>query len=380
MSEEIWKLEKDLCRCCHAEGKFKNLAEPCLDNNQEILYADMLKYCFNIDLIPVTGLLCTVAYTICEVCITSLQDAAKFKRNVAACEEKFKDLYSRVYEPKLNEKIEIEIDIPFCQDDGFAAGEDDDFDNLPDYGYEQEEMNSHLVEVVKKKRKKDPVKSRKKIKSKKKKKVGRPKKIKEEQADDGEKRKELPTKFRLTEEDYKIEGNTFACARCDKRYEKIFSLRFHVKTKHYKIPRFVCPYCEKEFMTPAPLTVHKLQMHNIDERFKCNACKGMFNTKVQLRKHINNYHMLGERYSCEFCEYESFSFESMYKHKFKHKTSKDHHCQYCKKSFVRKTTLDLHERIHTGDRRKICKICDQSFVQKASLNYHMTKYHPEINY
>lgn len=133
-------------------------------------------------------------------------------------------------------------------------------------------------------------------------------------------------------------------------------------------------------MTPAPLTIHKLKEHNIDERFFCNACKGTFNTKVQLKKHINNFHMLGEKYKCEYCDYESFSFESMYKHKFKHKTVKDYHCRFCKKAFLRKTTLDLHERIHTGDRRQICKVCNQAFVQKASLNYHMAKYHPEVNF
>lgn len=133
-------------------------------------------------------------------------------------------------------------------------------------------------------------------------------------------------------------------------------------------------------MTLAPYTVHRLEAHGLDERFGCRACKGKFNTKVQLRKHINNFHMLGERYKCEACDYESFSFEGMYKHKFKHRSVKDYHCRFCVKSFLRKTTLDLHERIHTGDRRKVCQVCGQAFVQKASLNYHMTKYHPEVNF
>lgn len=133
-------------------------------------------------------------------------------------------------------------------------------------------------------------------------------------------------------------------------------------------------------MTLAPLTVHKLEAHDVDDRFKCNACKGAFNTRVQLKKHLNTFHMMGERHKCEFCEYESFSFESLYKHKFKHRTVKNYHCRFCRKAFLRKTTMDLHERIHTGDRRKVCAVCGKAFVQKASLNYHMTKYHPEVNF
>lgn len=187
-------------------------------------------------------------------------------------------------------------------------------------------------------------------------------------------------KFRLSEQDYSRDGDCFQCSRCEKRYDKFFSLKFHIKSKHYRIARYHCPYCEEEFITPSPFTIHKLKVHNVDDRFKCNACKGIFNSKVQLRKHINNFHMMGERYKCEFCEYESFSFEGMYKHKFKHKTVKDYQCRFCKKAFLRKTTLDLHERIHTGDRRKVCQVCSKAFVQKASLNYHMTKYHPEVNF
>lgn len=46
---EIWKLGRDLCRCCHAEGVFNNLAEPRGRNLQQEIYSAMLKDCFEID-------------------------------------------------------------------------------------------------------------------------------------------------------------------------------------------------------------------------------------------------------------------------------------------------------------------------------------------
>ncbi|XP_075989341.1 uncharacterized protein LOC142985194 isoform X2 [Anticarsia gemmatalis] len=361
---EIWMLEHDLCRCCHVEGTFQNLALSNSEVEGNTTYVDMLRDCLDINIVPVPGMLCNVTYTICGPCITRLTDVAKFRAQVEACEKKFKDFYNRdaiKIEDELGDII-IKEELP-----------DDYEDDEPD------EDNTEPEESVQKKIKKDS--KPKKEKSKASKKISRPKKLEDNIKEVENKRKNVPTtKFCLRDDDFTQEGDILSCARCDKKYDKKSSLCFHVKTKHYKIPRYSCPYCKKQFMTPAPLTVHKLEAHNVDERFNCNACKGIFNTKVQLRKHINNFHMLGEKYKCEFCEYESFSFESMYKHKFKHKTVKDYQCRFCKKAFVRKTTLDLHERIHTGDRRKVCPVCSQAFVQKASLNYHMTKYHPEVKF
>ncbi|KAI8427116.1 hypothetical protein MSG28_014739 [Choristoneura fumiferana] len=78
MSTAMWKLEKDLCRCCHAEGSFKNLSEPCFQLGQEEIYSDMLQEC--LDIVPMTGTLGDVTFTICESCVARLRDAANFKK------------------------------------------------------------------------------------------------------------------------------------------------------------------------------------------------------------------------------------------------------------------------------------------------------------
>uniref|UniRef100_A0A2A4K7B5 Protein krueppel n=1 Tax=Heliothis virescens TaxID=7102 RepID=A0A2A4K7B5_HELVI len=391
MSSESWKLEKDLCRCCHSEGTFQNLAEPRKHLDIDEFYSDMLKECFDIDMVPVPGLLCAATYTICDSCILRLRDATEFKQQVLTCEERFRNMYERniIKVSDLSIEVDVKKESPDVEeDDHFMPDipQDDDSDHFEEskelIKKPEEETEDKPVAEDGNGKKKKPVQPKKTVKKNVK---SRPKKKKAkepgaENEDQVKKRGRVPPRFSLHDEDFKKDGDLYRCARCEKSYHKIFSLRFHVKTKHYKIPRYSCSICLKEFMTPAPLTVHKLEVHNIDDRFKCNACKGIFNTKVQLRKHTNNFHMLGERYKCEFCDYESFSFEGMYKHKFKHKTVKDFHCRFCRKSFLRKTTLDLHERIHTGDRRKVCAVCGQAFVQKASLNYHMAKYHPEVNF
>ncbi|KAJ2954507.1 hypothetical protein O0L34_g2788 [Tuta absoluta] len=373
-SHHYFKLEKDLCRCCHAEGSFVHLSEPVYNLGQREVYSEMLKESLDIDVSQMPGELSLMTFKICGACVLRLRDAHNFKQQVTLCEQRFKEMYKNMVIEKVKKELDATDD-----DDGFDIKFDDSDDDQP--------VIRIKVEESKKAKAKSKVKPRLRKKKAQAKKTRTSNNLSAEESqaegpgEDLEKKgSRALQKCAIQETDYRIEGDNYICSHCQKVYHKKFSLMFHIKTKHYKIPRYHCPYCKLAFMTPAPLTVHKLQEHNVDDRVQCKACNAAFNTKVQLRKHINNFHMLGEKYKCEFCEYESFSFEGMYKHKFKHRTEKNFHCRFCRKSFLRKATLDLHERIHTGDRRKVCTVCGQAFVQKASLNYHMTKYHPEVNF
>ncbi|XP_028028701.1 zinc finger and SCAN domain-containing protein 12-like isoform X1 [Bombyx mandarina] len=397
MSEVVCKLEDDLCRCCHSEGAYKNLTGVYNFGGIEEIYYDMLRDTFDINLNPMPGLLCVSTYTICDACIEKLRDATNFKKQVLFYEDKFKEMISKnlirgaesddVLEIKQEETDEVFSRIPGNRvkvkkrsvSTALSDHNDDDDWHCDDELLDEDHKGQS--EVPKKKSKR----AQSKTKGRSKKDLNKKKKIKMESSAENKDNAEggiiaASSKFRVRADDYTRDGTTIVCTHCGNRYNKYCTFRYHVKTKHYKIPKFKCPRCPESFMTPATFTVHKLREHNIDDRINCNACKGVFNSKIQLRKHMDNFHMMGEKYKCDFCDYESFSFEGMYKHKFKHKTERDYHCRFCKKSFLRRATLSLHERIHTGDRRKVCTVCGQAFVQKASLNYHMTKYHPEVNF
>ncbi|XP_069363816.1 telomere zinc finger-associated protein-like isoform X12 [Maniola hyperantus] len=401
MATKTWKIEKDLCRCCHGEGAFNNLAEPRTFLDKVEVYSDMLRECLDIDIPPVPGELCAITYTICNACIARLRDACNFKKQVQDCEQRFMTLYYKNaiqgLKPATKVKEEIEVSIEHAQSDTDAdivlkkEDEDDDDDNHFLGGDDDDGMSDDDLPIKPPKQSVSTMKTRPKPKPKPKappvvKKLKPPPKPKKAEPKPAKEKKGHKTAakrqnmFRLRPDDCRTEGDRFVCGHCNRPYGNLVSLRYHLKSKHYNIPKHVCPICGKQYMTMAPFTIHKLEEHSIDDRSHCNACRKSFNTKIQLRKHINNFHMLGERYQCPLCDYESFSFEGMYKHKYKHKTEKDYQCRFCRKAFVRKTTLELHERIHTGDRRKICKVCGQAFVQKASLNYHMNKYHPGVIY
>ncbi|XP_063543592.1 zinc finger protein 37-like isoform X5 [Cydia strobilella] len=150
----MWKLEKDLCRCCHAEGSFKHLSDPCFLLGQEEIYSIMLQDCLDVKIVPMTGPLCDATYTICESCVARLRDASNFKRQVQDCEERFKDMYSKNMIKGFEVKDEpFESDADMKQEShSIEEDEDDDdafmkFDDDDASSYEEHEEHEEMITV-----------------------------------------------------------------------------------------------------------------------------------------------------------------------------------------------------------------------------------------
>ncbi|XP_063632076.1 zinc finger protein 260-like isoform X5 [Cydia splendana] len=220
----MWKLEKDLCRCCHAEGSFKHLSDPCFLLGQEEIYSIMLQDCLDIKIVPMTGPLCDATYTICESCVVRLRDASNFKRQVQDCEERFKEMYSKnmikgfevkdePFESDADMKQEFQsIEEDEDDDDAFMKFDDDDASSYEEHE-EHEEMITVEVEAEPRAKGKGKGKAKPKPKSKKapaKKTKTKEKSIKEETEDlteaavSGEKKKD--------EEKHQMK----ACFKCKK--------------------------------------------------------------------------------------------------------------------------------------------------------------------
>ncbi|XP_050676724.1 uncharacterized protein LOC126973462 isoform X11 [Leptidea sinapis] len=162
---EVWKIENDLCRCCHNEGKFVNLVEPRIYLNQKEVYGEMLKDCFSIDIKPVPGVLCASTYTICDMCITQLRDAISFQKQILHCEKKFLDLYEKnaikaKTEIIVKTEVDIEIEDDAKQNDSLMSFDEDDYSPEEDIEYElkieNEESDDDQPLVPKKRPKANP--------------------------------------------------------------------------------------------------------------------------------------------------------------------------------------------------------------------------------
>ncbi|XP_045781749.1 zinc finger protein 836-like isoform X10 [Maniola jurtina] len=392
MATKTWKIEKDLCRCCHAEGAFDNLAEPRTFLDKVEVYSDMLRECLDIDIPPVPGELCAITYTICNACIARLRDACNFKKQVQDCEQRFMTLYYKNaiqgLKPatKVKEEIEVSIERPQSDteadnivlkkededddDDHFLGGDDDDGmsdDDLPIKPPKQSVSTMKTRPKPKPKPKAPPVV--KKLKP-----PPKPKKKEEPKPAKEKKGKVIYVDFTQTVDE---DGEKrFTCNVCSKPFKKRNLFVIHYKYNHLKIRSVFrsCHLCDVKVKNNFH-SLHLEECHGIP-RPSCGACGKKFAKKCQVLRHQKFHHMGERNFQCEVCDMRFFCAGRLNVHMVKHEPDRPFKCEFCKKAFKRKITLKTHTMIHTDTRRQVCQICQAAFVQRSSLTYHMTKTHP----
>ncbi|XP_045781752.1 zinc finger protein 771-like isoform X13 [Maniola jurtina] len=395
MATKTWKIEKDLCRCCHAEGAFDNLAEPRTFLDKVEVYSDMLRECLDIDIPPVPGELCAITYTICNACIARLRDACNFKKQVQDCEQRFMTLYYKNaiqgLKPatKVKEEIEVSIERPQSDteadnivlkkededddDDHFLGGDDDDGmsdDDLPIKPPKQSVSTMKTRPKPKPKPKAPPVVKKLKPPPKPKKKE-EPKPAKEKKGED----KPLP--FTLTKNE---DGSQkYSCKVCEKHFKRRDLFTQHYKMVHIlqKRPQFrTCHVCNAKVRTRKRAS-HMESEHGIPAP-SCGACGRKFAFPSEVLRHQKLSHM-GERYyECDICHLKCRSAGHLSAHKMKHVPDRPFKCEVCHKTFKWKNGLTRHMMIHLNIRPHVCSICQEAFVQKTSLQYHLSRRHPDM--
>ncbi|XP_023939895.1 zinc finger and SCAN domain-containing protein 16 isoform X6 [Bicyclus anynana] len=385
MAAKTWKIEKDLCRCCHAEGTFDNLAEPRTFLEKEEVYTDMLRECLDVDIPPVPGELCAITYTICTACITRLRDACNFKKQVQDCEQRFMTMYYKNAiqgvkpETVVKEELEVSLELQQSEDEILVLKkeeDDDDEDALMDFTNDDDDLSDDFPI----KRPTTSTKTRSKAKPK-----PKPSPVKKEKPPPKKKVEAKPVKEKKGEV---IEGcvvtvgedgtKRFSCEVCGKTFNqrKLFSQHYlHVHLK--KRPKLRgCHLCE--IKVPGHLRAfHMEECHGLPAPC-CGACDKKFAFPWQLLQHQKFYHMGEADYRCEPCNL-SFIRRSKYmNHLIKHGDLKAYKCEICDKSFKWRSGLRTHMLIHKNIRRHVCNICLDSFVQQSSLKYHVMKKHPNM--
>ncbi|XP_039762464.1 zinc finger protein 701-like isoform X15 [Pararge aegeria] len=390
MATKTWKIEKDLCRCCHAEGTFDNLAEPRTFLEKEEVYSDMLRECLDLDIPPVPGELCAITYSICNACITRLRDACNFKKQVQDCEQRFMTLYYKNAIQGLNtetvvkEELEVSIDDNHSDDDietiVLKKEEDDDDDSFMDRDDDDDDMSEDFA-ITKKPTTSMKTRSKPKAKPKappvkKEKPQPQPKKKAEPKPVKEKKGQALYEDFTKT-----VDGDgmkTFTCNVCDKTFKKRQLFAQHFKQVHLKQrPKLRgCHLCDVK--VPTHMRAFHMEEHGLPAPF-CAACGKKFAQKSQVLRHQKFYHMGESKYRCEPCDLSFIHNYALRRHMAKHKPDKPFKCNVCDKSFRWKKNLHTHVMIHGNVRPHVCKVCDEAFVQTSSLKYHMSKRHPNID-
>ncbi|CAH0698488.1 unnamed protein product [Spodoptera exigua] len=85
-----WRAGPNVCRCCLAEGCYKDISTEYFWMGKREVYAEMLSETLNLSIAySNTGGPNSNSRLICELCISRLRDASDFKRQVQECERTF---------------------------------------------------------------------------------------------------------------------------------------------------------------------------------------------------------------------------------------------------------------------------------------------------
>ncbi|XP_045530650.1 zinc finger protein 652-like isoform X6 [Pieris brassicae] len=405
-----WLIAKDLCRCCHAEGDFFNLATPNTFKDREEIYSDMLRTCFDIEIDPVPGRLCIPTYSICSKCVVKLREAVIFKEQVLKCEKKFYELltsssiagltqikkepemdsevsaqikkepemYSEVSaqikkEPEMYSEVLTQIkkepetdsedyndDMDDDLDDEMDDYIDNDIDNDTDLKIEpgeqigiEEHLKRPLRSRIQKTTEVTEIKAAQESKPKPKPKPKKPpkeKKVKkEEKKVKKEKKKEDNTERKELEEQY-----------CSTRLEEDGS------------QTYTCKICSNTYKRKDSIKQHYRHVH-LKQRPRLHGC---YYCPEKVRAYLRAQHMEEVHGipapTCGACGKKfAFPFQVVKHQKTFHMGERNFVCPVCNMSFGTKPNLRQHVIKHTTERPFKCDFCDEAFKWKKHLRRHM---------
>lgn len=132
------------------------------------------------------------------------------------------------------------------------------------------------------------------------------------------------------------------CSLCDKKFQTIGGLKYHLKT-HTGSKPFTCPYeCALKFTAKVNLNAHIRNVHASVKLYKCNVCERKFTSSDHLRKHIISQHKMLRSYKCTDCDKKFFQQSHLVQHRWIHTGVKPFTCAFCPKTYTSKTSLRKH--------------------------------------
>ncbi|XP_075988616.1 uncharacterized protein LOC142984743 [Anticarsia gemmatalis] len=399
---EIWNLST-LCRCCHSDGCFKSLNLPYQGENGFEIYERILEETYNVKIStpPIEA-----SYTICDECIKKLKDAARFRTQVLACEQRF-HIYCN--NEQFLEANEIKAEVVDLEDNVDDCSNNDDSQNLYSLPHSDEldaeelkekrevEDNDDLVkkeikteieltpimenigDVQHLKREDVDVKSTPKIvistlqspKSTPKSTKGTPSSTEStpsitESAQKSTKSAPKRTKSALkiaksalkstksalkstksalksTKSTTSNPSSTESAPKSTNSATKVkYNFDQHI-TFDKESEKYSCNQCLKEFKSLKNMLSHCIEKHDVLP-YECTYCDKKYRMKKQVVKHVNTVHAVQgkETYKCSFCNKKFIEKAKLVEHEFRHTNAGKFQCDICNRVLKSKVALTNH--------------------------------------
>ncbi|XP_059056372.1 zinc finger and SCAN domain-containing protein 21-like [Achroia grisella] len=148
------------------------------------------------------------------------------------------------------------------------------------------------------------------------------------------------------------------------------------RLRKYKFKRLQCEPCGIKFASRELSDEHKRNIHKENESWVCEICGKMFIHRASLYTHTRSH--LPPQYGCEKCDYRTWHKHDLVKHLRIHTGEKQYQCHFCTSSYHTSSNLTGHiRRFHEGLKRFQCHLCDRKFFDRTKLNRHVDS-HNEI--
>ncbi|XP_059056462.1 gastrula zinc finger protein XlCGF57.1-like isoform X9 [Achroia grisella] len=400
-----WRPGPTVCRCCLAEGCYKDISTEYFWMGKREVYSEMLSETFSVSIAYSTaGGPNSNSRLICEPCISRLRDASDFKRQVQECERTFMqhldpgststagcELTVEPEDVKI-ETVKLEAHLSDVDvDDGPDFGDDDD-DDLDD-----EPLTKFATKVPKKESVDlldliDNSKAAEKRKSTTKVKATPAKKTKKETV--------KPTSSKPKPEKKKKENDGYIIARRNAeiivKYSTVYPFRLPEEV-------MVCVYCAESFNLPVQYRRHMHDEHEVfnvrmafvhcNEGYikadctdlRCRICTETFENLEDIAKHlvllherpinlnvdlgIQPFKLENDRFVCAICQAKYISLRQLSRHTQSHFLK--YTCEACGKSYATITTLRHHIRFTHIENERICRKCKMTFSTLEDKRKHL---------
>ncbi|XP_053623366.1 zinc finger protein 468-like [Plodia interpunctella] len=280
-----------------------------------------IEFCTGLKLLEQDGL----PSQICDVCLTDLSVAHKFKTTCVHTEEMLQKI--------LLQNLKVELDDDY---EGFTVSDDDTKDV---FQVKKEEV------VVKK----EPIKSSPRIKPSVRKKI-------------------QPSRCP------KKKPDPLYCEACKLMFANKKAKDEHNRKLHKdEIENFICEICGKVFLHRASLFSHSRS--HLPPQFACSTCDYVTWHKHDLAKHVL-IHTGNKRYQCEYCTASYYTSSNLSSHirRF-HEKIKRYPCALCDMRFYDTTKLNRHLDSHNDVKRFECEVCHSCFTRRCYWKKHLQRQH-----
>ncbi|XP_063371226.1 zinc finger protein 273-like isoform X8 [Cydia amplana] len=421
-----------VCRCCFAEGCYKDISTEYFWMGKREVYSEMLTETFDLSIAYAqTSGPNSNSRLICEPCISRLRDASEFKRQVQECEKTFMqyldpgriavdELQMETTQEPLEKAVKLEpvkleknhSDDDFDDRGGFDDMDEDDLDDQPLTKLASKVPKKESVDLLdlldnaKAEKRKSSAKAKsspaKKAKTKKETPKATASKAKSEK-----KKKGLPARQRpgprtsiwqmtiserqnaatflefTTIKPFFYQQANFKCFYCNEVFPEIHSVLQH--TAFHVTPERCCLL--KQYLRKGKRVI-KVDISGL----KCKLCEQKYSDLDDIRKHLiaahkKEFNTAGNGLmaydlstnngllSCHECSKTFNSFFLLNRHMNVHFSVV---CETCGLGFMSHQRLINHRIVHQNGVHK-CDKCQEVFTTKLKLRYHLFKKHEVTN-